>query len=271
MMRKILWMGLAAMAGTLPARAVEVELGARGGLWFGDLSGDVKVQSASIPGSRLTYTGLGMDTRETIPTGEVYFRVGESGKPPRHLASLRYWEQTYRGQTTLGQSITFKDVTYAASTTVSSRLTFKELDLRYAYDFWQGKPFARAVDGRPSAAWGIFGVKGIGIETELFSQALGATEKNARAPVPVLGAGGRWALGRRLGVEAQAVGMAVSLSDTTVRFYEAEAMARWDFSRYLALEAGWRRWSLDYDMDGSTDVDGKAVIEGVTVGLAGRF
>lgn len=270
-MRRILWMAVAAMAGALPARAVEVELGGRGSLWFGDLSGDVKVQSAAIPGSRLTYAGLGMDTQETIPTGEVYFRVGESGKPPRHLVSLRYWEQTFRGQTTLGRSITFKDVTYSASTTVSSRLAFRELDLRYAYDVWQGKPFERTADARPSAAWVISGVKGIGIKTELFSAALGTTEEDAKAPVPVLGLGGRWALGRRLGVEAQAVGMAVSLSDTSVRFYEAEAMARWDFSRYLALEAGWRRWSLDFDVSGSTEVDGKAVIGGFTVGLAGRF
>jgi hypothetical protein len=270
-MRRILWMVVAAMAGALPARAVEVELGGRGGLWFGDLSGHVKVQRAEIPGSRLTYSGLGMDTREMIPTGEVYFRVGESGKPPRHLVALRYWEQAFRGQTTLGQSITFKGITYNASTTVHSRLAFKELDLRYAYDFWQGKPLERMTDARPSAAWGIFGVKGIGIETEIFSDALGATEENARAPVPVLGLGGRWALGRRLGVEAQALGLAVNVSDTSVSFYEAEAMARWDFSRYLALEAGWRRWSLDFDVSGSTKVDGKAVIQGLTVGLVGRF
>ncbi len=270
-MRKMLWMLVVAASGALPAHTVEVELGGRAGFWFGDLSGDVKVQGAAIPGTRLTYAGLGMDTQETIPTGEVYFRVGELGKPPRHCVSLRYWEQTFRGQTTLAQSVTFNDVTYSASTILSSRFTFKELDTRYAYDFWQGKPFERVADARPSAAWGIFGVKGIGIETELFSSALGATEENVRAPMPVLGLGGRLALGRRFGVEAQAAGMAADLSDTRVSFYEAEAMARWDFSRYLALEAGWRRWSLDFDLSGSTDVDGEAMIEGFIVGLAGRF
>lgn len=253
----------------MPGR-MEVELGARPVYWFGELSGDVRAQHTALSATRLDFeSGLDMDTDRGILTGELFMKFGDPF--PRHRLSARAWTQTFRGEKVLTQAVTFETFTFAAATTVSSRLGLEEVELRYAWDFWQASPDPKA-SNRPSALWAAAGVKVLRLDMELASPALGTVEEAVTVPFPVLGLGGRLSLGRHLSIQAEAVGLSVDVSGESVDFLEAEGVVRWDFNRYLALEAGWRRWDLGFDADStSTDLDGSAVIEGVILALEARF
>ena len=264
-MHRWVWAGLAVLGISAPASAAE--FGARADFWQGELSGDVKAESGTIPATKLSFSNLGMDTSESIPSGEVFVRLG---KTQAHRLSLRYFEQSYRGETTLTQTVTFKTFTFAASTSLLSRLAMRDIDFRYAGDVWQGKREPDALR-RPNAFWGILGIKTLDLRAELFSTAVGSAEESAVAPLPVVGLGGRWGLGKRFSLEAEAAGLAMDISDIRATFYEASASARWDFSPSVSLEGGWRTWYLGATIDSTTKVDLSATIQGPFVGLEGRF
>ena len=256
---------LALLAFALPAAAGEV--GARAEAWQTSISGDVKAESASIPATRLTYSALGMDTDEDIPAGEIFATFGDRN---RHRVSLRLFDQTYTGQTTLTQTVTFKTFTFAAATVLSSRLKFQDLDARYAGDFWLGRedPGAPAPS---SAFWGIAGLKIISLETELSAPGVGTANEDKTAPMPVLGLGGRWTATRNLSFEAQAAGLALDISDISASFYQFEAEAAWHFTQNVALRGGWRTWHLKGAIDSSTKIDFDATIQGPFLALEGSF
>ena len=241
------------------------EFGAHVDAWRSGLSGDVKAESASVPATTLTFSGLGMDTSENIPAFEVFGRFGET---LRHSLSLRYWQQDYRGTTTLTQAVTFKTFTFPVSTELKSEIDFRDMDLRYGYEFWQGDE--RRIRRR-NAAWGIFGVKVLQLDASLSSPATGTACEGSTAPLPVLGLGTRWGCGDHFSLEAQAEGLAIDVSDIRASFYDLSALGRWDFTPNLALEAGWRRWHLGAHIDSSTKVDLDATIQGPWLGVTGRF
>ena len=262
-MRTASWIALAALA-ALPG-ALSAEFGARVDYWRSDLSGNAKAESASIPATRLSFSGLGMDTSENIPGFEIFGRFGATR---RHRLSLRYWEQDYQGQTTLTQTVTFKTFTFPVSTVLKSEMDLRDVELRYAYDFWQGE---EALPRDRDAAWGIFGVKMLDLDTELSSPAVGTAHESATAPLPLLGLGGRMGVCSRFSLEAQIAGLALDVSSVRASFYEASALARWDFTEHWGLEGGWRRWHLGAHLDHATKVDVDATIQGPWLGFEGRF
>ena len=255
----------AVLALALPAAGGEV--GARIESWHTALSGDVKAESHSIPATRLSYSGLGMDTDEDIPSGELFARFG---KDDRHRLSLRFFQQAYSGQTTLTQTVTFKTFTFAASTVLSSRMQFQDLDARYEGDFWQGKAESGSAAPR-SAVWGIAGLKTLSLDAELSAPGVGTASESVTAPLPVLGLGGRWTPTPHLSLEAQAAGLAIDVSDIRASFYELQARAGWHFTKNVALQAGWRSWHLKGTIDSSTVIDFNATIQGPFLALEGRF
>ena len=262
-MRTAAWISLAALAVLTQASAAE--FGARADYWQSDLSGNAKAESASIPATRLSFSGLGMDTSENIPSFELFGRFGTTY---RHRLSVRYWQQDYTGQTTLTQSVTFKTFTFPVSTTLKSEMDLRDVELRYAYDFWQGE---EKVFHHPNAAWGIFGMKVLDLDTKLSSPAVGSAHESATAPLPVLGLGGRLGVCKYFSLEAQVDGLALDVSGVRASFYEASLLGRVDCTENLGLELGWRRWHMGAHIDSTTKVDVDATIQGLWLGLEARF
>ncbi len=246
-------------------RAGAAEFGAHVDYWRSDLSGTAKAESASIPATRLSFSQLGMDTSENIPSFELFARFGDTG---RHRVSVRYWEQSYSGQTTLTQSVTFKTFTFPVSTQLNSEVSFRDVDLRYAYDFWQGQ---EVQPRHRNAVWGIFGLKALTLDSTLSAQSVGTASEGETAPLPVLGLGGRVGLCDSFSLEAQIAGLALDVSDVRASFYEFSLLGRWDCTQNVALELGWRRWHLGAHIDSTTKVDVDATVEGPWLGLEGRF
>ena len=267
-MKKALWSSLALAASSLALPAGAGEIGADLGFWRGSLSGDVKAQSNSIPATRLSYGGLGMDTDKTIVPVELFYRWGETGN---HRVSMRYFEQTFKGQTVLTQTVTFKTFTFAASSTLNSEMTLKDFDLDYQGDLWQ-EPHEKDAKGRPSAFWWTGGLKLVDMSASLSASGVGTVHEGETAPIPVLGFGGRWNLPHGFSLDGGVSGLVLDVSGVKASFYELVAETRWAFSENSDLSLGWRRWRLGADIDsGSTKVDFTAQIQGLYLGLEHRF
>ncbi len=104
------------------AQIVDVE----GRYWFASLDASTRVESGSLPGTRID---LEQDLRvddANIPEGRLTFSTGLNSK-----LRLAYLQGNFDGQTTLGQSIQFAGTTFGANTRVDT-----ELDLYYGRIGW---------------------------------------------------------------------------------------------------------------------------------------
>lgn len=109
-----------------PDRTVAQIVDVEGRYWFATLDGSTKVESGSLPGTRIDVAqDLGVDDAH-IPEVRLTFSTGLNSK-----LRLAYLQSSFDGETTLGQSIQFAGTTFGASTRVDS-----DLDLYYGRIGW---------------------------------------------------------------------------------------------------------------------------------------
>src|SRR5919199_6737750 len=109
-----------------PAPTVAQIVDLEGRYWFTNLDASTKVESGSIPGTRIDG---GRDLRvddANIPEVRLTFSTGLNSK-----LRLAYLQGSFDGDTTLSQSIQFAGTTFGASTRVET-----DLDLYYGRVGW---------------------------------------------------------------------------------------------------------------------------------------
>jgi hypothetical protein len=109
-----------------PDRTVAQIVDVEGRYWFADLDGSAKVESRSLPGTRID---VGQDLRvddANLPEVRLTFSTGLNSK-----LRLAYLQGSFDGDTTLSQSIQFAGTTFGVNTRVDT-----ELDLYYGRIGW---------------------------------------------------------------------------------------------------------------------------------------
>jgi outer membrane protein len=226
--------GVLLLAGSAFA-APGFEVGARGAYWFPKLTGSA--QTSAIGDTRFDFKDtLGVND-EDIPFGEAFLRFGNT------TLRVGYTQLTFDGNKTISDNVTFNGTTYFAGENVNSSLDMKMLDGELQFDFL-----------RPDVGVAGFNlglllkVKYVDGQVELRSVSQGATVKDFKAPIPMVGAAaGVGFLKDMVRVDARAAGIAYSGN----HLYDADAYASFAPLPFVRIQGGYRHIDLKIDEDGT--------------------
>jgi outer membrane protein len=220
------------MAGNALA-ASGFEVGARGAYWFPKLTGSA--QTNATGDTRFDFKDTLGVKDENIPFGEAFLRFGNT------TLRVGYAQIKFDGDKELTQDVIFNGTTYSVSDNVISSLEMKMLDGEVQYDF------LRPDIGVAGFNIGlILKVKYVDGKVELRSVSRGATLKDFKAPIPMIGAAaGIGFLKDMVRVDARAAGIAWSGN----HLYDADAYASFGPLPFLRIQGGYRYIDLKIDRD----------------------
>ena len=228
------------------------EVGARGAYWFPKLTGSA--QTNATGDTRFDFKDTLGVKDENIPFGEAFLRFGNT------TLRVGYTQLTFDGAKELTQTVVFNGTTYSATENVISSLDMKMLDGEVQYDFL-----------RPDVGVAGFNlglllkVKYVDGQVELRSVSQGATVKDFKAPIPMVGAAaGVGFLKDMVRVDARAAGIAYSGN----HLYDADAYASFAPLPFVRIQGGYRYIDLKAD---ENDLKGTLKIKGPYAGIQVAF
>jgi outer membrane protein len=211
------------------------EVGARGAYWFPKLTGSA--QTNALGDTRFDFKDTLGVKDENIPFGEAFLRLGST------TLRVGYTQLMFDGDKQLTQTVVFNGKTYSATDNVISSLDMKMLDGEVQFDFL-----------RPDVGVAGFNlglllkVKYVDGKVELRSVSQGATVKEFKAPIPMVGAAaGVGFLKDMVRVDARAAGIAYSGN----HLYDADAYASFAPLPFVRIQGGYRYIDLKIDKDGT--------------------
>jgi outer membrane protein len=226
--------GVLLLAGSAFA-APGFEVGVRGAYWFPELTGDA--QTNAVGDTRFDFKDTIGVKDENIPFGEASLRFGNT------TLRVGYTQLTFDGAKELTQTVVFNGTTFSATDNVISSLDMKMLDGELQFDFL-----------RPDVGVAGFNlglllkVKYVDGKVELRSVSQGATVKDFKAPIPMVGAAaGVGFLKDMVRVDARAAGIAYSGN----HLYDADAYASFAPLPFVRIQGGYRHIDLKIDEDGT--------------------
>ena len=231
------------------AQIVDVE----GRYWFTDLDASTRVESGSIPGTRLDLRqDLDVDDAN-LPEIRLTFATGLNSK-----LRLAYLQGNFDGETTLGQSIQFSGRTFGAGTRVDT-----DLDLYYGRIGWTWQ--FPVVPGKFRIG-PLVEVKGVVVDATIRSRTTGF-RVSALLPMafPTVGAMLSVTPISALDIFAEVSGMTFGSYGHIV---DAEAGVRFIPIRFLTLSAGYRVFDVRVEHD---DDFAKLKLTGPFIGASVRF
>jgi outer membrane protein len=222
--------GVLLMAGSAFA-APGFEVGARGAYWFPKLTGNA--QTNATGDTRFDFKDtLGVGD-ENIPFGEAFLRIGST------TLRVGYAQISFDGDKQLTQTVVFNGTTFSVADNVISKLDMKMLDGEVQHDF------LRPDVGLAGFNLGlILKVKYVDGKVELRSVSQGATLKDFKAPIPMVGAAaGVGFLKDMVRVDARAAGIAYSGN----HLFDADAYASFAPLPFVRIQGGYRYIDLKID------------------------
>jgi hypothetical protein len=219
-----------------------VELGYA--LWNPEPEIEISSESLGIIGSTINgVTDLGFEKRrfQTIslvlkPSRKFKFRFG-------------YTPIKYEGDTTLTRSIVFNGQRYTVGLPVTSLLEWKSWRFGIEYDFI----------ARPRGFFGlILEGKYTDLNVELAAPLIAEFTK-VKVPIPTIGAIGRVYVAPNLAITGELTGLKLTIQDDTGKYVEFDLNALYNFTPNVGVQAGYRTFSLDYEIEedfGDMDLKG---------------
>ena len=236
-----------------PDRTVGQIVDVEGRYWFTELDASTRVESGSIPGTRIDF-GQDLDLDDAnVPEIRLTFATGLNSK-----LRLAYLQGDFDGETTLGQSIQFSGTTFGANTRVDT-----DLDLYYGRIGWTWQ--FPVVPGMFRIG-PLVEVKGVVIDATIRSRTTGFRE-SALLPMafPTVGAMLSVTPISALDIFAEVSGMTFGSYGHIV---DAEAGVRFIPIRFLTLSAGYRVFDVRVEHD---DDFAKLKLTGPFIGASVRF
>ena len=236
-----------------PERTIAEIVDVEGRYWFATLDASTKVESGSLPGTRID---VGQDLRvddANLPEVRLTFSTGLNSK-----LRLTYLQGNFDGATTLSQSIQFAGTTFGASTRVES-----DLDLYYGRVGWTWQF---------NAVPGIFKIgpllelKGVVVDATIRSPGTGLRESTV-FPMAFPTVGGMLSITPIAALEIFAEVSGMTFGDFG-HVVDAEAGLRFIPVRFVAVSAGYRVFDLRVSND---DDFAKLKLTGPFVGASFRF
>jgi hypothetical protein len=189
---------------------------------------------------------LGLNRTVARPLLAARWRPGH-----RHEIEVAWVFVNRHGDQTLADTIVVGDTSFSAGARLQSGIRSDQLNLTYRWAFHASE----------TSEVGL----GVGLGAQILSLKLDALagaasggdtarveksyKKNLVGPRPSLGLYGRWRLGERWNIEADARGIYAKISTVTIWDVEAGAGARYWFSNTWGLEAGYTLGLYDMKVD----------------------
>ena len=203
--------------------------------------------SAGIPGSEIDLEDLlGLPDEETILQLDAIFRIGDY-----HRIELGYFELERSGNKTLQSPVDFGDEQFAAATVVDSSFDTDILRLSYAYSL---------INDAQKELGFMAGVHFTNFEAKISSAATGQrATSSVETPLPVIGAHGSIALGRKalLGARIQLFRMDFNQYDGLLSYFAIDVQRRFGENFSVGLAYNYYRMKLessDNDLTGSLQI-----------------
>ena len=209
------------------------EVGARGAYWFPKLTGSA--QTSATGDTRFDFKDTLGVKDENIPFGEAFLRLGST------TLRVGYTQLTFDGDKSLTQTVIFNGKTYSATDNVISSLDMKMIDGEVQFDFL--RPDVEVAGFNLGL---LLKVKYVDGKVELRSVSQGATLKDFKAPIPMVGAAaGVGFLKDMVRVDARAAGIAYSGN----HLYDVDAYASFAPLPFVRIQGGYRYIDLKIDKD----------------------
>ena len=208
-------------------------VGARAGVGFTELDGDVGIQSGDVASTNST-EDLGLDDDEPFPFAGADFRWGSP-----HL-TVGYGRAGFSGTGTASAEISQGGTTIPVGALVDSELDVGVGSALVTFDLVPTEAFEAGIG---------LGLASLDLDGEVREIATGESVAGSQVFVmPVLAA----RAGARFGpfqVEALASGTRLDFEGDTLDYYDLDLNARYDLFRGAWLGAGWREVGADVEFD----------------------
>jgi len=192
---------------------------------------------SGLPGT--TVSGehqLGLDSSDFEPKFQVMVRAGV-----RNRIWLDYFTLDRTANTTLDQTIVFRDVTLQVTDPLQSELDLRLLGLTYGYSVWHGEKLELA------ATLGI-------TEVQISARARVATEsvhinqsEDIAGPYPTPGVAATWVLSKRFYLDGRAQSLHLHVQEFDGTLVEAELAALYRFRPNVSFALGYTELTASLD------------------------
>ena len=203
-------------------------------------------ESLTLPGTPIdAEDDLGLDDAALLPQVELTLLPGK-----HHLIRLSGMSTRRDAQKILDKEIFFDDQVYEPGERVDSRLDLTLFGLTYGYRF---------IANDRAELTATFGIQIASVDSNAVvrSRVLRESETGV-APLPLIGAEGRYDFTPRWSVEARAQYLTANISDVDGKILDARLAGTFRFNPYLVIGLGYRSFSIDID---SKDADTPGVVK----------
>jgi hypothetical protein len=192
---------------------------------------------SGLPGTTVSAEHqLGLDSSDFEPKFQVMVRAGE-----RNRIWLDYFTLDRMANTTLDQTIVFRDVTLQVTEPLQSELDLRMLGLTYGYSFWHGEKLELA------ATLGI-------TEVQIDAQAKVATEtvhinqsEDIAGPFPSPGIVATWVLSKHFYLDGRVQSLHVHIKEFDGTLVMAELAALYRFRPNVSFALGYTELEAHLD------------------------
>lgn len=192
-------------------------------------------ESPTEPGTQIAAEDdLGLDDFQLLPQVEFTLLPGE-----QHLVRLSAFALHRSAEKQIEREISFDNERYLVGERVDSRLNMTLFGLTYGYRFLVHRR------GELSATFGVQ-IADVEANAVVRSRVVRESESGV-APLPLLGAEGRFDFTPRWAVEARVQYLTVDVSQVNGSILDARLAVTWRLNPYLALGLGYRSFQIDVD------------------------
>jgi hypothetical protein len=192
-------------------------------------------ESPTEPGTEIAAEDdLGLDEFQLLPQVELTLLPGE-----QHLLRLSAFAMHRSAEKQIERAIAFDNEDYLIGERVDSRLNMTLFGLTYGYRFLVHRR------GELSATFGVQ-IADVEANAVVRSRVVRESESGV-APLPLLGAEGRFDFSPRWAVEGRVQYLTVDVSQVNGSILDARLALTWRVNPYLALGLGYRTFEIDVD------------------------
>lgn len=251
-----LTLGLVALvAFPTPARALGDYVGVEAAPWYQGFDGKVAIDTSSTQGTLVDLRNdLGLENRDTTPSGRVWLRFGKS------RLIFDYSDSSRTGRDVLAQSVTFNGTTYGGGETVKTDFGLKLMQAQYRFSLIDLKVVEFGLG---------LGLSAAKLNLDLDGSVSGRTTFDKTVPFPTVNAGLVVKFIPGLHLRAEVNGLPLTISGKHLDVLDGRVQLESYFLHVFGIFGGYRVYRLSVDANEYGHAE--STFRGPYVGLGLKF